>query len=148
MTAFSCLDRIYVADDVSNGHVGRGELFHKPRITIDPCDWQRVTMKFQLFTTKRGDRSKRIVVNLRPGNHRNLFVEQFRKLANDPTLRLAPEAKQNDVVFGKNRVDELGKYSFVVTNDSGKEFFSGLQLADQIAAQFVLNGNTPVAAGL
>ena len=38
VTAFRRFDRIDVADDVGDGHVGRREFFDKTRIAIDPID--------------------------------------------------------------------------------------------------------------
>ncbi len=75
---------------------------------------------------------KRIVVNFRTGDDRNLIVEQLGELANDAALGLAAQSEQDDVVFRENGVDELGNDRFVVTDDAAKKFFAALQFLDEI----------------
>ena len=123
VTAFGGLDRIDVADDVGDGHVRRGKFFDKARIAIDPVDWRRVAMQLKRLPSVSGDGLKRIVVNFRAGDDRNLFVQQLGELANDAALGLSAQPEQDNVVPRENRVDELRNDSFVVADDAAERVF-------------------------
>src|SRR5438105_8960344 len=98
VSALRGFDRIDVANDISNRHIRRGQLFDKARIAIDPGDWRRVLMQLDRLSPMRADRMKRIVVDFRAGNDWNLLVEQIGELANDAALRLAAQPQQNQIV--------------------------------------------------
>src|SRR5438132_11314319 len=106
VTALRCLNRIHVADDVGDRHVGGCEFFYKSRIAFYPGDRRRVLMQFNRLTAERADRTERIIVDLRAGDDRYFRVKQVRELPNDPAFRLTAEAKQNQVMPGENRVDK------------------------------------------
>ena len=65
---------------------------------------------------------KRIVVDFRAGDNRNLLVEQIRQLADNATLRLAAQAEQDQVVPRENRIYQLRDDRFVLADDAGKQF--------------------------
>ncbi len=77
VAAFCGFDRIDITDDVSDSHIGSGELFYKARIAIDPIDGCHIAVEFYGLAPKGGDRFERIVVNFRAGDDGNPFVQQF-----------------------------------------------------------------------
>src|SRR6266498_1321817 len=89
-----------------------------------------------------------IVVHFRSGNDRDLIVQEFSELTNDAALSLSSESEEDDVVSGKNGVDELGNDSFVITHNAAEEFFAGTQFLYEVRAQFVFNRDALVATGL
>jgi hypothetical protein len=75
--AFSGLDRIDVADNVRNGHVGRGELFDETCVATNPVDRSQIAFFIEHSTAVSGDWSKRIVVDFGARDDRNALVEQI-----------------------------------------------------------------------
>src|SRR6185369_2775721 len=124
VAALRGLDRIDVADDVGDGHVWCGEFLDEPRIAIDPRDGRVVSLLLQHLAPVRRDWSKRIVVDFRTGNDRDLFVEQIREQANNPAFCLPAKAKQDDVVPRQNRVYELRNYAVVITDNAGEKLLA------------------------
>ena len=49
-----------------------------------------------------------------------LWIEQSRKCPQDASLRLAAQAEQDEIMPGKNRIDDLGNDRVVIPNDPGK----------------------------
>jgi hypothetical protein len=47
---------------------------------------------------------KRIVINFRTGNDRNLFVEKISQLTDDATFGLPAQAEEDGAVLGKDGV--------------------------------------------
>ena len=92
------------------------------------------------------DRMKRIVVNLGPGDDRYFRIKQVGQLPNDAAFGLTAQAKQNQVMPGENRVDELRHHRLVITDDAGKKSFATFQLANKICAHLVFDGHALVAA--
>src|SRR6266850_2063206 len=148
MSALGSFDRIDIADNVGNGHVGCGKLFHKTRITVNPIDVGDVAMDGDSLATISRNWLEGIVVHFRSRNDRNLIVEEFSELPDDAALCLSAESQQNDVMFGKNCVNELGNYSLVITYNAAEEPFAGAQFLNEVLAQFVFDGDTLVATGL
>src|SRR2546425_997105 len=134
MPAFGGLDWIDVADDVRDSNVGRGKLLHEARIPGDPFDVRHVAMQVEQLAAIRRDRIEGIVVDLGAGDNGNSFVEQRSQLPNDSALRLAAQAEQNEVMPRQDGVDELWNDRFVVTNDTGKQFFTDAQLLNEVRA--------------
>ena len=133
VTTLRGFDRIDVADDVGNGDIRRRELFDKARVATDPIDAGRVAMQLNCLPAVGADGMKRIVVNFRAGNDRNLFVKQIGELANDATLCLAAQAEQNQIVPRQDRIDELRHHRFVIADDAGKSFSRRLSLQIRFA---------------
>ncbi len=126
MPALRCLDRIYVADDVGDSHVGRRQLFDKTRVARNPADMSRVAMQFDHLSPVSANRLKGIVVDFRTGNDRNCVVEQIGQLANYPALCLPAQAQQNQIMARQNRVDELRDHGLIIANHAGKKSFARL----------------------
>src|SRR5256885_12028879 len=104
-------------------------------------------MKIESPAAVGGDGMKRIVVNFRAGDDRELFVQQLGELTNDPALGLSAQSQKDCVVLREDRIDELGNNAFIVAYDAGKEFFTGAQFLDEVRAQLIFYGNALVAAG-
>ena len=128
MSALCRLDRIDVADDVGNRHVGRREFFDKASVAIHPVDLGRVAVKLDLLSAVSAQRCERIVVYFRAGDDRDLVVEQIGQLANDAALCLAAQTEQDDVVLGENGIDELRDDRFVVTENSREKLSRRLRV--------------------
>src|SRR5262249_46609404 len=60
------LDRVDVADDVRDGHVGRRQLFNISRVGFDPGDRRVVAFFGDESFAVSADRAERIIINLRP----------------------------------------------------------------------------------
>ena len=88
---------------------------------------------------RAADRRQRIVVNLAAGHDRDLLVEQIDEAAEDPALRLAAQAEQDEVVARQDRVDELRDDGVVVADDAGKQRLARLQLANEVVADFLFD---------
>jgi len=59
-------------------------------------------------------------VNFAAGDERHLRVEQRGQRAKDPALGLTAQAKQDEIVPGKNGIDDLGHHRVFVPYDPGK----------------------------
>src|SRR6266496_2749777 len=137
VATFRGFDWIHVADDVGDRHVGGREFFYESRVALYPGDRCRVLMQLNRLPAVGADRMKRIVVDLRPGDDRYFRIEQVRQLPNDAAFGLTAQAKQNQVMPGKNRVDKLRHHCLVITNDAGEKSLAAFQLANEICPHFV-----------
>ena len=135
------LDRIDVADHVGDGDVGRGELLDVALVAVQPGDGRLVAVLGDQFAAAPADRAVRIVVDLAARDVRGKLVEQRGQHADEARLGLAAQAQQNEIVARQNRVDDLRDDRVVVSHDAGKQRLAPLNLADQIAAEFVLDGS-------
>ena len=84
-------------------------------------------------------------MDLAAGHDRNLLVEQIDEAAQDAALRLAAQAEQDEVVARQDRVDELRDDRLVVADDAGEQRLAGLQLADEVVADFLLDRPRAIA---
>src|SRR6266496_2345897 len=132
MAALRRFDGIYVADDVGDSYIRSGEFLHEARIAIDPGYMCHIAMKLNCLTPKRGDGFKRIVVDFRAGDDRNMLVQQLGKLADYPAFGLSSQTQQDDVVAGENSVNELRDDRILVAHDAGKKLPSCTQFFDQV----------------
>ena len=139
MSALGSFNWIHITDDVGDRHVGCGQLLHETRIAFNPGDGRGVLMKFDRLPAECADRMKRVVIDLRAGDDWNFRVQQVRKLSNDPALRLAAQAQQNQIVPSQNGVNKLRHDRFVVAHNAGKKSFAALQFTNQIRTQLVFD---------
>src|SRR5687768_5871044 len=112
VTALSGLYRIDVADNVGYRNVGRRELLDKSIPAMNPVDLRLITVKLDLLSSVRAQRRKWIVIDLRSGDDRDLFVQQLGELADDPRFGLAPKTEQDKIMLSKYCVDYLWNYRF------------------------------------
>ncbi len=141
------LDRIEVANQVGDRDVGRRELLDVARVAIEPCDRQVVARLNGPRAARGADRRERIVVNLAPGDDRNVVVEQIDQRAEDAALGLTAQAEQDEVVPRQDRVDDLRHDRLVVADDAREERRTRLQAIDQVPADFVLHRASAQPAG-
>ena len=137
------LDRIDVADHVGDRDVGRRELLDEARLARQPGDRHLVALPRDARAAGGADRRERIVVDLAAGHDRNLLVEQVDQRAQDPALRLAAQAEQDEVVARQDRVDELRNDGLVVADDAGEERLARLELPHEVVANFLLDRPRP-----
>jgi hypothetical protein len=71
-------------------------------------------------------------VDLAPGDDRRGGVEQVDQPTDQPRLRLAPFAEQDQVLTGEQRPFELGQHRVVVADDAGGQRVAGPQPGDQV----------------
>src|SRR5262249_20820226 len=109
---------------------------------------QAVAVRLREPAAGRAQRRQRVVVDLAARHDRQPLVEQQRQRAQDARLRLAAQAEQDEVVARQDRVDDLGDDRVVVADDAGKERAARAQLADQVVADFSLDGPARDASGL
>ena len=135
-------DRVHVADDVGDGHVGRRELLDVALVRREPGDRGGVALLGEEVAAALAQRPEGVVVDLAPRDHRRRRVEQAGEAAQDPALRLAPQAQQDHVVPRQHGVDELGDDGVVVAHDAGEDGRARLELAQQVAAHLLLHRDT------
>ncbi len=80
-----------------------------------------------------------VVVDFAAFDVRRPFVEQRGQQTDETRLGLPPQAEQNEIMTGKNGVDDLRNDSVFISHDSRKQIFAALNAADQIAAKLVLD---------
>jgi hypothetical protein len=78
-------------------------------------------------------------VDLAAGHDRDAFVEQIGQAAEDSALGLAAKSEKDEIVARQNGVDELWDDGFVEPDDAGEQRFAGLELPDEIIANFLLD---------
>jgi hypothetical protein len=76
MPAARRLDRVDIADEVSDGDVRRCQLLDVALVALEPRDGRVVALRFDCLTTELRDRSEGAVIDLAPGNDGNRVVEQ------------------------------------------------------------------------
>ena len=82
-----------------------------------------------------------IVVDFAAGEIGKLGIEQRRHSAQDTAFRLPAQAEQNEIVAGKNGVDDLRHYGVVVTDYAGEDGSVTMRskTLDQVVTQLVLH---------
>jgi hypothetical protein len=143
VTAAGGLDRVDIADEVGDGHVGCRELLHVTLLPPKPRDGGCLPAFLQQLAGVLGDRSEWIVVDLAPRDDGDPLVQETGELPQQATLGLAPEAQQDEVVPGQEGVDDLGENGVFVANDAGEQRLLRLQPLEEIAADFLPYGASP-----
>src|SRR5207247_316303 len=126
--------------DVGDGDVGRGELLHEAGLARQPGDRRVGALFGHALAPVLRDRRERVVVHLAPSENRYFFVEQRDELAQDAALRLSPQAQQDEIVAGQNRVHELPDDGGLVADEPRGQRGAVLEQTDQILALPVLYG--------
>ena len=67
-----------------------------------------------------------------------MFIEQRGQHADQPRLGLPAQSQQNEIVPRKHGVDDLRHNGIFVSDDAWEQRLSALQIADQVAAEFIL----------
>ena len=140
------LDHVDLADQVGDGHVGRGQLLVIALLAADPGDRRGVALLGHQVAGVLRDRVERVVVDLRAGDDRQVFVEQMDELAQHPRLGLAAQAQEQHVMPRQDGVLDLRDDGLFVAQDVGKERLARPELADQVAPHLVLDRLHPISA--
>src|SRR5262245_57065979 len=148
------LDRVNVADDVRDGHVGRRQLFNISRVTVNPVNRRIVALFGDYLFAVSADRMERIIVDLRPGDDRYEIVEQTGQFAQDAALGLPSEVEHDNVVLRQQLIDypldngvfltddAVGNLSFVIF--VREQVIAVTKSFDQVVAYFVFNRTSAV----
>src|SRR5947209_8602022 len=137
MSATCRLDRIHVANQISDSHIGRGKFFYVAIIGRQVRDGSLVALARNQLVAALADGLVRVIADLATGNVRQLGIEQCGQGAKDTALGLSAQAEQNKVVPGKNGVHQLGDDCVFIANDAGKNSFAAAQTCNQIFAEFI-----------
>ena len=146
ITPLGMLDHVDLADQVGDRHVGRGEFFMITVVGADPCDRRAVALLGDQVAGKFRHRLEGIVVDFRAGDDRYGIVEQVNQLAEHARLGLAPQAQEEHVVLGEDRVTDLGDDGLFIAQDIGKQRLARLELGDQVSPHFVFDRLDSIAA--
>ena len=114
VAALGDLDRVDLTDQVRDRDVRRGQLLPIPAFPRQPVDRRRVAALGDQVASLTRDGAVGAVVELRPGDDRDLLVEQVGKGAHEPALGLAPFAQQDQVLVGQDRVHHLRGHRVLV----------------------------------
>src|SRR5664279_5642550 len=131
-TALRDLDRVYVADEVTDGRVRGRQLLPVTFATVLPRDRHQVAVRDQQGYASPTDRRVRVIVDLAAGHHRGPFVEQPHEGADQPGLALTALAEHDDVVPGQQRPLDLGNDGVVEADDARQRWLAGGESADQV----------------
>ena len=134
-------DRIDVADQVGDGHVGRGQLFHVAMLGSQPGNRRGVFLPGNQFLATLADGRVRVVVNLTARDIGQLGVEQARQGAQDAAFRLSAQPEQNEVMPRQDSVHNLGHHGVVVADDPRKNgaVTKIAQPSHQVLAQLIFH---------
>ncbi|MFN8093447.1 MAG: hypothetical protein U0599_14735 [Vicinamibacteria bacterium] len=134
-------DRVDVADDVGDRHVGRRELLDVALVATQPRDGRRLALLGDEIAAALAQGRLGVVVDLAPGHDRDRLVEERREGPEDAALRLAAQAEEDHVVPRENRVRDLRDDGVLVAEDAGEERFLRLEPAHEVAAHLLPDGD-------
>src|SRR3954466_15549619 len=92
------LDRIDVANQVSDGYIRRCKFFYVTVFCLQKSNRRAVAIFFNQFAAAAANRIVRIVVDLASGNVRKLAVQQSGQLAQNAALGLSAQTEKNKIV--------------------------------------------------
>ena len=119
--AFGDLDRIDIADQVSDAGVGGGQFLGVTLAAVSPRHRQ-VVAEFGGPPDRLGrDWRIRMLAELGAGDHRCPLVEQPGQRAQQPGLALTAFAEQHDVVAGDQGAFQLRQHGVVEAEDAGPD---------------------------
>ena len=133
-------DRIDLADQIGDRDVRRGELFAVSFFAPEPGDFRPILQGPKLFLTAFANRVVGAVVDLAPGQGRDLFIQQVDHAADHPGFRLAPLTQKNYILPGQDGVFELRDDGFLVSDDTREKILVLADLGDQVPAHLSLDG--------
>jgi hypothetical protein len=150
VTALSMLDEVDFADEVGDGDIRCGKLFVVAGGAVDPFDGSIISLFRDEAFAGGGGGVDRIVVDFGAGEDGDEFVEEVGEHAEDAGFGLAAEAKEEDVMFGEEGVDDLGDDGVAVAEDAGEEVAAAavlFEFGDDVFAEFVFDGEGVVTRG-
>ena len=135
------LDRVDIADHVGDRDVGSGELLDVALVAMQPRDGGLFAALGDQFEASPAGGAVRIVVDFTTLHVRGKLVEQRGELPDEACFGLAAQTQKDEIVAGKNGVDYLRDDRIVVSQNAWKQGIAPLNLTDEIAAEFVLDGS-------
>lgn len=74
-------------------------------------------------------------------DNRHFGVQEFSQSTQDAALGLATQPQKNEIVLGKESINDARCHRILVTDNARKEFLAGGELSNQIIAEFILDGS-------
>src|SRR5438552_16181347 len=93
------------------------------------------------------DRRKRAIVDLTARDHWNPLIQKIHKIPENPAFGLAAQSKQDHVVPGQDRIDDLRNNRFLVPHNSRKEGLHCLKFADEVGTHLILDRSCAISIG-
>src|SRR5208282_3579023 len=107
-------DGVNVAENVRDGHVGRGQFFHVTLVTRQPGNGSVFALRSHLFAAGAANGPQRVIVNFAAGNHGDFRVEQLNQAAKDAALGLAAQPQQNKIMAREQCVHDLRNHTVLI----------------------------------
>src|SRR5688572_10093632 len=146
MSAFGGLDRIDIADDVSDRHIGRGKFFNETVLAVHPVDLCLICVQLYLLPSVCAQWCERIVIDLGTRDYRDLVVKKVCQPTDDARLCLSTQTEKYEIVFREDGIYDLRHNRFIVAEYSGKESLATAQFPYEVRAHLVLDCPRDVSA--
>ena len=120
-----------------------GELFLVALLRLDPADRRVVAVLGDDLAALRGNRPKRILVQVGAFDGGNALVQKPHQGAQNTRLGLAAQPQQDEVVARQDGVYQAGQDSLFIAEDAGKQVAdvrAAAQHAHQVGAHLLLDG--------
>ena len=138
---FGGLDGIQISDDVGNGDVGSGELFHVALLAREVGEGQVVSLFGNPPLAGAANGKERIVVDFAARDTGHLRVQKFSESSQDAALGLPAQPQENEIVLGQESIDDSRHHRILVADDAREEFLATGEFSNQIVAQLILDGS-------
>ena len=137
------LDRIDVADQVSDGNVRRSQLLLVALLRLEPADRGVAAVLGDDPAALRGDRPERVLVQVGAVDGGDVPVEKPDQGAQNARLGLSAQPEQDKVVPRQDGVHQPGQHGLLIAEDAGKQVADlgpVAQHAHQVVAHLLLDG--------
>src|SRR5262249_30216758 len=134
------------ADEVGDGDVGRGELLAVAQVAREPVDLDGVAVLGHLVTARVANRQVRVVADLAARADWRLLGPEVDPRAVQSRRGRAPLAEQDRVLARHDGMLELRDHALLVANDPREQLLACADLAGQVAAHLLLDGDHLVFA--
>jgi len=139
VSSLRMLHQVDLPDQIRDGDVRRRQLLVIPVFPVHPFHRRVVSLLRHDPPPRFRPRLQRIVVDLRAPQHRNPLVQQHRQHPQNPRFRLPAQPQKQQIVFGKNPVDDLRNHRIPISHQPRKKLLPSLQFADNVPPQLVLH---------
>ena len=140
-------DGVHVADNVGDGHVGRGQFFDEAVFATKPGNRGVIALLGDKVAAGAADGMQRMVMNFASRDVRNLLLEEIDQSPKNTALRLPAEAEKDEIVPGQDRIRDLRQHRLLVSLNAGKQRFMRLEFSQQVATHLVLDATVRGPAG-
>ena len=141
------LDRVDVADEVTDRGVGRGELLAVALTAMPPGNGQVVAEFPGKAPTPGTDRGRGLVVDLAAGHDGQPLVEESDQRAHESGLALAALAEQDEVVPGQDGSLDLRPDGVLEAHDAGQGRRTVTKASQQVLLHLDLHASRRIALG-